>query len=60
MQGEFNCVQVYVCEEKVNIEGLVLKSQQISFLCITSVMVASSSIDSNQYSLAKLFDNKIL
>ena len=46
-------------KEKAKIESSILKSQQRSFLCITSVMAASSSIISSQYSLAKLFYKKI-
>ena len=47
-------------QEKFNIEDSSLKSQQRRFLCITSVMAASSSIVSNQSSLTRLFDKEML
>ena len=53
-------MQVYVCDEKLKIEISVLKSQQRSFVCIASVMEASSRTVSSQTSLAKLFDKEML
>ena len=38
----------------------ILKSQQISFVCIAGVMTTSLSIVSSQSSLAKLFDKQML